>query len=384
MGRQAPGCGWWSLLSPVSRSGALHANSGPGLVGHTSEPTRKEKPADTFGQIRTWVCKPRWTTHIGPSERTPLPLSQDPLSLSQTPRAAADARRWVTSICRQLDREDLIECAELGTAELVANAILHGAAPISVRVRGTVLHPRIEVLDGSSQAPVPPAHAAAPDDFLATFGRGLTMVAMSAVAWGASIEDTGKVVWFEPSTGLGEHGPAEPVIDSHTAEAEPHAEERSEQAVAVRLLGVDVPLATALSRQYADLRRELRLLAVAHQDAYPLAANLSAMFASYERQLPRQVHFAVKRARRVGAATIDLDVTIEPEAGPIMATMLEMFDLADAFCKAERLLSIQRTPEQRAFHVWYLTEYIRQIDGEDPVTFRQSGPARALGDQQVS
>jgi anti-sigma regulatory factor (Ser/Thr protein kinase) len=303
------------------------------------------------------------------------------LSLSQTPRAAADARRWVAHICRQLGRDDLVECAELGTAELVANAILHGLAPISVRVRGTATHPRIEVLDGSPQAPVVPAPVAEPDDFLATFGRGLSMVAMSAVAWGASIEGNGKVVWFEPSTGVGEHEAAKPVFDSH---AEPDVEARSDQAVAVHLLGLDIPLATALNRQYADLRRELRLLAVAHQDAYPLAANLSAMFASYERQLPRDVHFAVKRARRAGSATIDLDVTVEPEAAPILKTMLEMFDLADAFCKAERLLSIQRTPEQRAFHVWYLTEYIRQIDGEAAVSFRQSDPARLLGSQQVS
>ena len=310
-----------------------------------------------------------------------MPLNQAPLSLSQTPRAAADARRWVAHICRQLGRDDLVECAELGTAELVANAILHGLAPISVRVRGTATHPRIEVLDGSPQAPVVPAPVAEPDDFLATFGRGLSMVAMSAVAWGASIEGNGKVVWFEPSTGVGEHEAAKPVFDSH---AEPDVEARSDQAVAVHLLGLDIPLATALNRQYADLRRELRLLAVAHQDAYPLAANLSAMFASYERQLPRDVHFAVKRARRAGSATIDLDVTVEPEAAPILKTMLEMFDLADAFCKAERLLSIQRTPEQRAFHVWYLTEYIRQIDGEAAVSFRQSDPARLLGSQQVS
>ena len=44
----------------------------------------------------------------------------------------------------------------------------------------------------------------------------------------------------------------------------------------------------------------------------------------------------------------------------------------------------QRTPEQRAFHVWYLNEYIRQIDGEAPISFRQSDSARSLGNQQVS
>ncbi len=310
-----------------------------------------------------------------------MPLNQDPLSLSQSPRAAADARRWIAGICRQLQRDDLVECAEIGTAELVANAILHGEAPILIRMRGTSTHPRVEVIDGSPRAPVPPSQTADPDDFLATFGRGLSLVAMSAVVWGASMENKGKVVWFEPASELGEHNTPEPVFDS-TVDAD--AQPRSDEAVSVSLRGIDVGLATALQRQYADLRRELRLLAVAHQEDYPLAANLSDMFASYERQLPRQTQLAVQRARRRGLTTLDLQVKMESEAAPILATMLEMFDLADAFCKAERLLSLQRTPEQRAFHVWYLTELIQQINGEPPSEFHGSEAARDSHDQQVS
>ena len=37
------------------------------------------------------------------------------------------------------------------------------------------------------------------EDALLTGGRGLALVAMSSTAWGASIEPTGKVVWFEPA-----------------------------------------------------------------------------------------------------------------------------------------------------------------------------------------
>jgi hypothetical protein len=43
--------------------------------------------------------------------------------------------------------------------------------------------------------------------------------------------------------------------------------------------------------------------------------------------------------------------------------MSEMFDLADAFCRAERLLSAARTPRQREFHSWLLGELVRQLDG---------------------
>jgi anti-sigma regulatory factor (Ser/Thr protein kinase) len=303
------------------------------------------------------------------------------LPLSQSPRAAADARRWIADVCRQLERPDLIECAEMGTGELVANAILHGEAPIAVRMRGTSTHPRVEVLDGSSKAPVPPSHAADPEDFLATFGRGLSLVAMSAVVWGASMENRERSCGSSPRPRWAHHNTPEPVFDS-TVDVE--IQPRSDQAVSVSLSGMDVGLATALGRQYADLRRELRLLAVAHQEDYPLAANLSDMFASYERQLPHEAQLAVQRARRIGVTSIDLQVKMEPEAAPILATMLEMFDLADAFCKAERLLSLQRTAEQRAFHVWYLSELIQQINGEPPSSFQPAAAAHASPDQQVS
>ena len=266
----------------------------------------------------------------------------------------------------------------MGTAELVANAILHGVAPISVRVRGTSHAP-------AGRGPRRLAHrppsrrrqAADPEDFLATFGRGLSMVAMSAVVWGASIENRGKVVWFEPAAGLGDHDTAEPVFDS-TVDTD--VQPRSDQAVAVTLLGLDVgaghrarpPVRRPAPRAAPAGRRPPGRLPARRQ---PVGRCSPATSASCRARRS----FAVKRARRAGLATIDLDVKVEPEAAPILTTMLEMFDLADAFCKAERLLSLQRTPEQRAFHVWYLTEFIRQIDGEPPIGVpRQSdtGPSR--------
>ncbi len=321
-----------------------------------------------------------WLVPSLPQEK-PVPLNEAPLSLPQSPRAASDARCWVARICRQLGRDDLVESAQTGTSELVANAILHGRAPISVRMRGTATHPRIEVRDGSPKAPMAPPHAVDPEDFLATFGRGLALVAMSATAWGASMEHDGKVVWFEPTSTFGGHEPPSPVFDSVVKTA---VAPYSDRAVEVTLIGLDVELAKSLAQQYAELNRELRLLAVSHQEQYPLAADLSAMFASYERQLPREVDLAVKRALRAGESTIDLAVTVEPEAAEILTTMLEMFDLADAFCKAERLLSLQRTPAQRDFHIWYLAEFIRQIAGDDPKPFAQFDPVEPLGDQQVS
>lgn len=291
-------------------------------------------------------------------------LLSSELTLEASPRSASDARRWVSEVCRRLDRHDLVECAELGVSELVANAILHANAPYTVRVRGTVSHPRIEVLDGSTSPPVPPTPRNSDDlEFLLTFGRGLSMVAQCALSWGASIEQQGKVVWFEPAPTMHEDDSAELVIDWHDAAV---PEPISESAVEVQLLGVDVPLYASLDRQYNELRRELRLLSLSHQSDYPLAGDLTAMFADFERQFPETYTEQIRAAQAEGRPRIDMVFPLVPEAGPIFETMTEMFDVADAFCSAERLLSLARTSQQRELHLWLLGELISQLEGASP------------------
>ena len=122
-----------------------------------------------------------------------------------------DARRWVVGTCKDIGRDDLVECAEIAVSELVTNALLHAEAPISVRVRGTREHPRVEVRDGSRLVPELP-HTTTPQDeaeLLLTFGRGLSIVARASDAWGIDLDDEGKVVWFAPANAFAEHIGAE-------------------------------------------------------------------------------------------------------------------------------------------------------------------------------
>lgn len=296
-----------------------------------------------------------------------MPLSSE-LTLASSPRAAADARRWVSDICLRLEREDLVECAELGVSELVANAILHATSPYKVRVRGTASHPRIEVIDGSTSPPEPPSPAVDEElDLLLTFGRGLAMVAQCAVAWGATIESDGKIVWFEPAPQMTDDQSADWVIDRQD---EPDAEPPEDGAVEVHLLGLEVPLYLSLNRQYHELRRELRLLSLSHQSDYPLAGDLTSMFDNFERQFPESFRDQIREAEVRGLPRVDLSFPMTREAGPVIVTMTEMFDVADAFCRAERLLSIARTAPQRAFHNWMLAELVHQLDGASAQPWR--------------
>lgn len=274
-----------------------------------------------------------------------------------------------------------MECAELGVSELVANAIIHATGPFKVRVRGTAGHPRIEVVDGSTSPPVPPMPVPGDDlDLLLTFGRGLTIVAQCAVAYGATIESDSKIVWFEPAAQMSDEGGAEWVID----DLDPSAPEPlSEAALDVHLIGVDVPLHTSLTRQYHELRRELRLLSLSHQSDYPLAGDLTAMFANFERQFPATFRDQVRRAEARGARRVDLTFPMMREAAPVFVTMTEMFDVADAFCRAERLLSLARTAAQRAFHNWLLGELVHQLDGASAQPWTGRSDSAAPSTSQV-
>ncbi|HVX53824.1 ATP-binding protein [Nocardioides sp.] len=295
-----------------------------------------------------------------------MPLNRPALTLGPGPRGVKDARRWVVQTCLDIEREDLVECAELGVSELVTNAILHGADPIQVRVRGTVEHPRVEVRDASVERPVLPGPLAfdQDDDLLLTFGRGLSIVARSSDAWGAEIERDGKVVWFAPARQLAEDDGVPGIINGP---ATPEPAPEMDDPVEVLIQGVPLRLYVGFQQHFRELRREVHLLALAHEQVYPLAKSLSDLFGALERQLRDGIGLTdVEGALTSGAEVVDLQVRIPREAAATLSRFLDLLDLADEFCRQERLLALARTGEQRDFQRWFLGEYIRQAAGAQP------------------
>jgi two-component sensor histidine kinase len=79
---------------------------------------------------------------------------------------------------------------ELVLAELLTNAFVFGAAPVTLRMAGNAERIRIEVHDGSSSLP----RLTGPT---LQGGLGLRIVAQLADRWGADPAAGGKVVWAE-------------------------------------------------------------------------------------------------------------------------------------------------------------------------------------------
>ncbi|MFJ9391729.1 ATP-binding protein [Nocardioides sp. NPDC101246] len=295
-----------------------------------------------------------------------MPLSRPALLLRTGSRAVQDARVWVRTACEEIERTDLVDCAEFGVSELVSNALFHGTAPVTIRMRGTVDHPRVEVRDASTEPPLLPVPLALDDEdeVLLTVGRGLSIVASVSEAWGADIDASGKTVWFTPAAEIDEGDGVEGVITGPPG-APPKPERLGSEAVEVSILGVPLALYKGFQHHFRELRREVRLLSLAHANDYPLAASLSALFGSLERQLLDGLgHGQLSGVR--DRETADLHVRMPRSAAETMRRFLDMLDLIDEFCRQERLLVLARSPEQVTFQRWFLGEYLTQAAGGRP------------------
>ena len=70
------------------------------------------------------------------------------------------------------------------------------------------------------------------------------------------------------------------------------------------------------------------------------------------------------QALQTGQSHLDLDVKAPIDSEQRFVRLLELLDLADAFCRSERLLTLARSPEQVGFQRWLFGEFVRQADGE--------------------
>lgn len=306
-----------------------------------------------------------------------MPLNLKALTVAPEPESVKEARDWVRGVLDRLDRKDIIDAAELGVSELVTNAILHGKPPISVRVRGTREHPRVEVRDASKRPPEVNFEMGEGDQLLSTFGRGLGIVALNSTMWGAELVPDGKVVWFEPSP--------EPRLDGNLSgevfDLDQTVQERVAESgvpdapVRVRLVDLPVALYERFRRRYYELGRELRLLSLAHGKSYPIAQELADVFleAEQEHRLTRGLdEFYALLAS--GAEKITAELLVPPTAPAVLLRLLDTLERADDFCREQRLLVLAATPEEAALQRWFFHEFARQAAGEEPRPW--PGPGR--------
>jgi hypothetical protein len=144
----------------------------------------------------------------------------------------------------------------------------------------------------------------------------------------------------------------------------------------VDALLVGLPLAEFKDNrmQLRELRRELRLLALGHEETYPLAATLSRFFDHLDHTFWRGL-----RDERLASGLLDgeneinLTITVPRGSGADFQHFIELLTLADAFCRQERLLTLERTSDQVAFQTWMFGEFVAQTRGAAPQRWQPPG-----------
>jgi serine phosphatase RsbU (regulator of sigma subunit)/anti-sigma regulatory factor (Ser/Thr protein kinase) len=280
--------------------------------------------------------------------------------------AVPRARQWVVDALVAApagQRED----AELVVAELVTNAVLHGAPPVTLRVLQLAHDVRIEVEDEGRHRPIPVR--AGPD---AMTGRGLNLVACLSTRWGVDPTSDGKVVWAEvPAAGteaITTHGGEPEEMDVDSLLASWADIDDADEVFTVSLGAVPTNLLLDAKAHIDNLVRELTLAASGAEspDGPRLSADLAELvqtvvygFAEARAQIKQQALAAAAR----GLTETDLRLTLRASAVDAGERYLAALDEADGYARAARLLTLETQPVHRVFREWYVGALVEQLRG---------------------
>lgn len=128
------------------------------------------------------------------------------ISLPKELSSVTVGRHFVRDCLLAWDRPALVEDAELGTSELVANAVRHAGTDLVLKISNTD-EVVISVADRSQEMHAP---LLSDGGALAERGRGLHIVAAISLDWGIRALPGGKEIWF--SLRQPDHGRADATV----------------------------------------------------------------------------------------------------------------------------------------------------------------------------
>jgi GAF domain-containing protein len=300
------------------------------------------------------------------------------LYLEPVVESTTQARHWVSARLSDLPLE-VAECAALLTSELVTNAVLHAATPLSVTLHVLTGRIRVDVADGS---PVIPALKEYGPD--AATGRGLTLFNTLASGWGVHPVPGGKIVWFELPVNV-------PVRVGEFSDGTFHFDligmaqsDRREPAVpspqmTIDLLGIPVALLQKASEEYEGLFRELRLMKERADSGIPsstqlpvrlsvLVSDVGSRFNGFGPGMDENWQDVVDRK----VATYDWHISLPQAAATACKFYSAMLDEADEFSRSAQLLTLPASATSIAVRRWFLSELVTQLHGQAPTPWSRS------------
>jgi hypothetical protein len=145
-----------------------------------------------------------------------------------------------------------------------------------------------------------------------------------------------------------------------------------EPLVEVRLLNFPLQLFESARQHHDDLMREFALLAMRP----PAAGTVPHRLLELIELLGHRYGAAGERSDAVrdaaierGDDSIDLTYHLPRSAMPELRNLHELMEEADEYCRSEQMLTLASTPAERRFRVWFIEQFVTQLDGAEPVPY---------------
>jgi hypothetical protein len=149
----------------------------------------------------------------------------------------------------------------------------------------------------------------------------------------------------------------------------------SEDVIEVRIVGMPLDVYRAAAEHFDELKREFALLRMEDDVAESIPNRLlvvSDQLSTRYGRFTSSPNEARDKALHRGDKTVDLNYEVPLSVRDACIELERLLDEADEFCRAgEHLLTLAATREVVSFRRWFLTEFVRQIDGEDPISWAE-------------
>jgi hypothetical protein len=139
---------------------------------------------------------------------------------------------------------------------------------------------------------------------------------------------------------------------------------------------VDFPLRVA-SKAYQHreaLLREFAIIAIGggeQADVPKRLLEIATVLDDRYSGLNPEADQVVEHAFKSGAEFVDLRLQVPERIKSDTVDITPLLIEVDAYCKNGDLLTLETPDEVRAFWIWFLLEFVRQHDGDAPLSWRE-------------
>lgn len=141
----------------------------------------------------------------------------------------------------------------------------------------------------------------------------------------------------------------------------------------VRVLGLPLDVYARVQEVHEGLMREFALIALSQPGRsvparlVALTKDLQARYANFTREASERQAMAAERGERA----VDLVYEVPVDVAQAAARYDTLLDEAVEYCRQGDLLTLAPSEEHIAFRRWFLGEFVRQIRGEQPVSWQE-------------